>query len=263
MPVGARFYASELELANEKLRRANRELEEFAFVASHDLREPLRMVNIFSELLIQHCAQPHDEEASHFARQIQDGVARMELLIQGVLQYSQVVHKGGECAVYPVPLRKPLERALELFRDRLNAAGARVDIGELPTVAANELQLELVFQNLISNSLKYAHPDRKPHLLIYAQSKKGFSTIYFSDNGSGFEPEFGERIFGLFQRLHGREKPGTGLGLAICRKIIERYGGQIHANGKPQQGATFVITLKGLSHHGVSLANSIGRGQSR
>jgi light-regulated signal transduction histidine kinase (bacteriophytochrome) len=255
-----RHYARELELANEKLRCANRELEEFAYVASHDLREPLRMINIYSELLTQQCADRTSPQTEHFARHIHDGVARMEQLIQGVLQYSQVIHEGREYAVAPVPLGQPLAQALDIFGDRLNAAGARVEIGELSTVAADEMQLSLLFQNLISNSLKYAHPKRQLSLRICGRDHGKTCTTYFADNGIGFEPQFGERIFGLFKRLHGRDVPGTGLGLAICRRIVERYGGEIHARGKPQHGATFFFTLKGLNHHGSSLANLTGGG---
>ena len=259
----AGHYARELERANEKLRRANRELEEFAYVASHDLREPLRMVNIYSELLVQQCSEPGDLQSQHFARHIRDGVTRMEQLIQGVLQYSQVIHEGREYDVSPVPLSQPLAQALDIFSDRLGAAGARVEIGELPTVVADEMQLSLLFQNLISNSLKYAHPKRQLSLRICGRDQGETCTTYFADNGIGFEPQFGERIFGLFKRLHGRDVPGTGLGLAICRRIVERYGGEIHARGKPQQGATFFFRLKGINHHGSGLANFTSGGQSR
>ena len=257
-----RPHTPELERANEELRQANRELEEFAFVASHDLREPLRMVNIYSELLIQQFGGADNPQALHVAQHIQNGVARMEQLIQGVLQYSQVTHEHQDYAVSSVPSQKPLEHALEIFQDRLNTVGAKVDIGEMYTVAADEMQLSLVFQNLISNSLKYAHPDRPLQLRIYAENDGDFCITYFADNGIGFDPEFGERIFGLFKRLHGRDVPGTGLGLAICRRIVERYGGEIYACGRPQEGATFVFSLKGSGHRGPRVANSTGRGQS-
>jgi light-regulated signal transduction histidine kinase (bacteriophytochrome) len=255
-------YARALERANEELKRANRELEEFAYVASHDLREPLRMVNIYTELLIEQCGQS-SEQARQFAKHIQYSVARMERLIQDVLHYSQTVHEGLEDTVAPVPLRRSLEHALAVFRDRLDTAAAEIEIGQLPVVLADEMQIALVFQNLLSNSIKYADPERKLRIRIWAEPRGGEWTIHLADNGIGFEPQFGERIFGLFKRLHGRDVPGTGLGLAICRRIIERHGGQIRADGMVQQGATFTFTLKGSSHHGAGVADPAGRGQSR
>ena len=248
-----------LEIAHEDLRRANRQLEEFAYIASHDLREPLRMVNIYSELLIEECG-PESAQARQFAQHIRGNVARMEGLIQDVLQYSQVIHDAREEEGVPLPLRRSVEHALAVFRDRLDSAGARLEIGDLPVVTADEMKMALVFQNLLSNSLKYAHPERKLHIRIWAARKGDFWITHFADNGIGFEPQFGERIFGLFKRLHGHEVPGTGLGLAICRRIIEHYGGSIRAESEPQAGATFLITLKGSDHCG---ADSSCRGQSR
>jgi light-regulated signal transduction histidine kinase (bacteriophytochrome) len=255
-------YARELERANEELRRVNRELEEFAYIASHDLREPLRMINIYTQLLIRRYEHAFDEEAGHFAQHIQYSVSRMEQLIQDVLQYSQVIHEGSECAVAPVALRSSLEQALAVFQDRLDAAGAQLEIGELPVVAAEETQLALVFQNLLSNALKYADPARILRIRIWAERDGESWTIRFSDNGIGFEPEFAERIFGLFKRLHGRSVPGTGLGLAICRRIVERYDGEIWAEGKVHDGATFVFKLKGWDHR-ADLAYSACGGQPR
>jgi light-regulated signal transduction histidine kinase (bacteriophytochrome) len=248
-----------LEIANENLQRANSQLEEFAYVASHDLREPLRMVNIYSELLIEECG-PASAQARQFGQHIRENVARMEELIEDVLQYSQVIHNAREDPGASLPLRRSLEHALAVFGDRLDAAGARINIDDLPVVIADEMNMALVFQNLISNSLKYAHPERKLSIRIWAARTGNFWTTYFADNGIGFEPQFAERIFGLFKRLHGREVPGTGLGLAICRRIIERYGGCIRAESSPQGGATFIFTLKGSEHHG---ADSSCRGQSR
>jgi signal transduction histidine kinase len=121
--------------------------------------------------------------------------------------------------------------------------------------------LSLVFQNLLSNSLKYAHPERKLRIRIWSTESAKFQRIHFADNGIGFEPEFSERIFGLFKRLHGREVPGTGLGLAICRRIIEAQGGQIRAEGVAKRGATFIFSLKGTDDHGAGYADIAGRGQ--
>ena len=252
-----------LERVTENLRRANGQLEEFAYVASHDLREPLRMVNIYTQLLIEECGEAASERARQFADHVQYNVARMQELVKDVLHYSQVIHEGHECAGVPVPLHRSLEHALAVFRDRLDAAGAKFAIRDLPVVSADEMGLALVFQNLLSNSLKYAHPDRTLSIRIWAQRHGDLWTTYFADNGIGFEPQFAERIFGLFKRLHGRDVPGTGLGLAICRRIIERYGGTIRAEAEPDAGATFMFSLKGSSHDGSSFADTSRRGQSR
>lgn len=258
----ATLHARTLERANDSLRRANRELEEFAYVAGHDLREPLRMVNIYTQLLIQECAETASEQAHQFAKHIQESVGRMEQLIQDVLQYSQVVHEEHECGV-SISLRRSLDQALAVFRDRLDAAEAEIAIDHLPVILADEIQMSVVFQNLVSNSLKYAHPERKLRVRVWCKRSGDFWTIYFADNGIGFDPEFGERIFGLFKRLHGREVPGTGLGLAICRRIVERFGGSIRAQGESGAGATFIICLRGASHHASGCADIACRGQSR
>ena len=261
-------YARELERANEELRRANRELEEFAFVAGHDLREPLRMVNIYTQLLLERYGSEADEEAQQFAGHIQYSVARMERLIEDVLKYSQVIHQGSSWVMPVVSLRDPLDQAIAGFRERLDAAGAVIDIDPLPNVLGDQTQIGLVFQNLLSNSLKYAHPRRPLSIRVRARRVANRWATYFEDNGIGFSPEFAERIFGLFKRLHGREVPGTGLGLAVCRRIIERFGGEMWAQGDPDAGATFIFTLRGTDEgrwgkDEAGSAHSAGRGQPR
>jgi len=250
----------ELQRVNDTLQgalqRASRELEEFAWVASHDLREPLRMVHIYTELLTSQYQTGYDEQAQRFAKRIHEGVARMEELIDELLRYSQAAH--GECA--PVVLRLALDDAIAEFRDKLIAVDAQLEIGRLPEVLGDRDQLALVFRNLISNSLKYAVPERRLEIRIWAQQNRDEWTVRFTDNGAGFAPEFNERVFGLFRRLHASTTPGTGLGLALCRKIVERYGGKIRAEGKPRNGATFIITLKGCSSNEVTFPNTTGRG---
>lgn len=255
-------YARALEHANQDLRRANRELEEFAYVASHDLREPLRMINIYSELLIQECGPAVSEKAREFAGYIHSSVARMEQLIEDVLQYSQAVHEQPEVEAAPVSLRRSLDQALAVLQERLEAADAEIETQELPVVLADEIQMGIVFQNLLSNALKYADPNRPLQIRIWAERRNDSWTIHFADNGIGFEPQFAERIFGLFKRLHGRDVPGTGLGLAICRRILERCGGSIRAEGRPGAGATFVLCLKAWSHHESGFADIARRRQS-
>ena len=253
-------------LANEELRRANRELEQFAYIASHDLREPLRMINIYTQLLIERHGKEFDMLGRQFAQHVQENAARMEQLIRDVLEYSLTIHQD-EHPPGPLPLRKPLDRAIAMFHDQLEAMSGRLDIGELPVVLADENHLMLVFQNLLSNSLKYAGSERPPYIRIWAKHHGDLWAIHVPDNGIGFDQEFAERIFGLFNRLHGREVPGTGLGLAICRRIVEQQGGTISAESKPNQGATFIFTLKGWNRYGSRYAsspkNSAGGGQCR
>ena len=241
-------------------------MEEFAFVASHDLREPLRMVNIYTQLLMQRCGPTCDPQAQQFAEHIRSSVARMEKLIQDVLQYSHAIHPENDYPAVRMPLRNAVDQAVTVVRGRLEQTGTQVEIGQLPMVLGDESQLALVFQNLLENSLKYAHPERKLTIRIAAERCDRVWSISVTDNGIGFEPEFAQRIFGLFKRLHGRDVPGTGLGLAICKRIIERHGGTIRAEGRPQQGATFIFTLKGWNYREsseCSLANPAGRGQPR
>ena len=261
--VHERPQAEEFEGPNEELRLADRELEGFAYVASHDLRESVRMVNIYAQLLIQECQPAGKIRVRQFASHVEQGVDRIEQLIQSILQYSQAIHETRTCSATAVPLRRSLDLAVNSFRDALERAGAEINIGELPVVHGGEMQFAVVFENLISNSLKYASPGRPPRIRIWAQGSGDFWRIYFADNGIGFEPAFEERIFGLFQRLHGRAIPGTGTGLALCRRIIEHYAGHIRAEGNPQCGAIFILTLKGCNHNGSGFADASSRGQSR
>lgn len=225
------------------------------------------MVNIYTQLLLERYPDGIDEQARIFADHIQNGVARMERLIQEVLQYSEVIHQRQEWMGAPAPLRAVLDESIAVYRGKLDSAGARLEIGPLPTALAERSQIGLVFQNLISNALKYAHPGRPLCIRVWARRRGERWAIYFADNGIGFPPEFAERIFGLFKRLHGREVPGTGLGLAICRRIIERFGGEMWAESEAKAGATFILTLKGLDEKRcddeASFADSAGRGQSR
>jgi len=247
------------EQDDQELIRVRRELEEVASVASHDLREPLRMINIYIQYLLREYGGAFDTQGHEFAQRIQDNVARMEHLIQGVTEYSV----PADHRFRATSLRKVAERALQPFRVRIDAMGGTVEIGRLPLVLGDERQLEIVFRNLFSNSVKYAQTGRRLRVRIWARRQGSIWTICFSDNGIGFNPDYSERIFGLFRRLHGRDVPGTGLGLATSRQIIERHGGEIRAEGQPQKGATFIFTLKGFSRHAARLANIACGGQSR
>ncbi|MBV8842999.1 MAG: hypothetical protein JO307_09320 [Bryobacterales bacterium] len=256
---GAGLAKPEWENNRQELQRVRRELEEVTAVASHDLREPLRMINLYTQYLLREYGGAFNNQAHEVARRIQDNVARMERLIQGVTEYSAPADKRFRAT----SLRKAAVRALEPFGARIESMGGTVEIGRLPLVLGDERQLQIVFRNLFSNSVKYAHTGRRLRIRIWGRRDGSIWTIYFSDNGIGFKPEFSQRIFGLFRRLHGREVPGTGLGLATSRQIIERHGGEIRAEGQPEKGATFIFTLKGFSRHAGRLANIARRGQSR
>jgi len=235
---------AELRRRNQDLERANSELEEFTYVASHDLQEPLRTVNIYTQLLIERSGLQRDEEASQFASFVNDGVHRMERLIRDLLAYARVVHREQEDAGR-ANLSRSLDETLTTISGLVRETGAVITHDELPVVLGDERQLSQVFQNLLSNCLKYRKEDSPPRVRIQAQRTNGEWLISITDNGIGFDPQYAERIFGLFKRLHRDNYPGTGLGLAICRRIIERYGGRIWAASEGEGcGATVYFTVQ-------------------
>jgi PAS domain S-box-containing protein len=228
--------------AREELERVNRELEEFAYVASHDLQEPLRTINIYTQILLKRHVPPGDDEALQFAEFISSSVLRMETLIRDLLSYSQAVHARGDVHG-TANLETALSQALTLLSTRIEETGATILREELPSAAGDEAQLAHVFQNLIGNSLKYRKPDIAPLIQIAAEREGKEWIISVADNGIGFDTKYAERIFGLFKRLHGRNYPGTGLGLAICKRIVERCGGRMWAESEPGKGSTFYFAL--------------------
>ncbi|MFL6449763.1 MAG: ATP-binding protein [Bryobacteraceae bacterium] len=233
----------ELRRKNEELTKANQELEEFAYVASHDLQEPLRMVNIYSQLLLRRDGLRNDTAAGQYAEFVQKGVLRMEELINDLLVYSRVIHSDHDEA-HMASLDRCLSEAISVLHGRIEETGAQMVSGPLTQVIGDEKQLTLVFQNLLSNALKYRRDDVKPRVEIWTESRGGECVVNVRDNGIGFSPEYAERIFGLFKRLHKDAYPGTGLGLAICRRIIERYGGKIWGTSEGEGlGATFAFSL--------------------
>lgn len=230
------------KLGEAALRKANRELEEFAYVASHDLQEPLRMVNIYTDLLLRKL-RPGDPNLDQYAEFISKGVARMQALISDLLSFSRTVHAEEE-RQSRANLAEAFEEALSVFRNRIDETGASITVfGPLPCTRGETTQLAHVFENLLSNAIKYAHRDRTPQITVSASIDACCATISVQDNGIGFEQIHAERIFGLFKRLHKDEYPGTGLGLAICQRIIERYGGHMWAHGDPGCGSTFSFSL--------------------
>jgi PAS domain S-box-containing protein len=234
----------ELRARNEELRHANAELEEFAFVASHDLQEPLRTVNIFSELLLRRYPVSDGGETRKYVSFIQAGVRRMEVLIQDLLAYSRSVHTL-KALEHPgtADLDAALNDALAVLQERIVSTGAQVRREPLPAVRGEISQMAQVFQNLLSNSLKYCSPEAVPTVAISARPQGDRWIITVADNGIGFDSQYCERVFGLFKRLHRDEYPGTGLGLAICKRIIERYGGRIWAESELGNGSKFCFEL--------------------
>ena len=232
-------------LSREQLLKANRELEEFTYVASHDLQEPLRTVSIYTRLLLERCSPNMDAEAAEYAGFVSAGAKRMELLVQDLLSYSRVIHSEQEPPQL-ADLNKALEDALKMLYGSLQETGAVIAHETMPKVWADEKQLTQVFQNLLSNALKYRREGEPPRVHIGAKRSRGDWVVSVQDNGIGFAPRHAGRIFGLFKRLHRDQYPGTGLGLAICKRIIERYGGRIWALSEGEgQGATFCFKLRG------------------
>jgi signal transduction histidine kinase len=241
---------ADLNLANESLRRSNRELEQFASVASHDLQEPLRKIQAFGDRLQTRCAQGLGEHGRDYLERMLSSATRMRSLIDALLSFSRVTTKAQPFA--PVDLSATAQDVVSDLESRIEGTGGRVEIGTLPTLEADSLQMRQLLQNLISNSLKFARAGEPP--VVQVESRilprvEGNGEIprfelLVRDNGIGFEEVYLDRIFELFQRLHGRQEfEGTGMGLAICRKIVERHGGTITARSAPEEGATFVVNL--------------------
>ncbi len=223
------------------LSRSNAELEQFAYVASHDLQEPLRMVASFTQLLAKRYRDQLDKDAHEFIDFAVDGAKRMQRLINDLLAFSRVGTRGKPFK--PTDLGIILKETLDNLNTAIKESGARITSGPLPTVPGDEVQLVQLFQNLLANAIKFRGA-AAPHIEISAAAQDGEWVIAVQDNGIGIAPEHQERIFQIFQRLHGRsEYPGTGLGLALCKKIVERHGGHIWVESQPGQGATFYFSL--------------------
>lgn len=231
--------------SEEELRRSNEELERFAYVASHDLQEPLRTVTSYVQLLARRYRDRLDQDGLEFIDFAVDGSKRMQRLIEDLLAFSRLGTRGA--ALVETDIAAVVDRAFESVRATANDTHATLTRDSLPVVMSDPAQIEQVFTNLISNALKF-HGDRAPVIHVSATRAGAFWAFRVRDNGIGIEPEYFERIFIIFQRLHTRQEyPGTGIGLAICKKIIERHGGRIGVESSPDQGTTFVLTLRALS----------------
>jgi PAS domain S-box-containing protein len=226
----------------EELNRSNEELGQFAYIASHDLQEPLRMVASYTQLLSRRYKGKLDADADEFIAFAVDGASRMQRLIQDLLAFSRVGTKGQE--LLDISSEDALQQALLNLRSAIEESGAQVTHDPLPPVLADETQLIQLFQNLVGNAIKYQSPG-VPRVHVSAaknDSKKWVFSV--KDNGLGIDPQYFDRIFGMFQRLHKREEfAGTGIGLAICKKIVERHGGNISVESQPGQGSTFRFAL--------------------
>ena len=231
-----------LQRQNEALRRSNDELSRFAYVASHDLQEPLRTISNYTQLIQRNYGASLDEKATTFMEHVINASKRLSSLITDLLTYSRASSDENR-SFKLVDLHAVVARVVADCRSLIDVSMGTVDIGPLPCVLGDETQLAQVFQNLVSNGLKYRRGEVPSKVQIDCE-KDGLSYIIrVRDNGQGFNPEYSELIFGIFKRLHGSEISGTGMGLAICKSIVERHGGRIWAEGKPQQGATIWFTL--------------------
>lgn len=239
----------DLSVANESLHRraaelarSNEELESFASIASHDLQEPLRKVRTFTEQLTVLEADRLSEKGRDYLARANSAAERMQKLIEDLLKFSRVSTQGRPFEL--VDLNDVTARVLVDLERQIEDAGAVVDVGPLPVITADPLQMHQLMQNLISNAIKFRRTDVPSEVKVRADIDKGTLRLRVSDNGIGFEPRYAARIFRIFERLHGRtEYPGTGIGLALCRKIADRHGGTIEAESELGQGATFTITL--------------------
>lgn len=238
-----RFTDWRLEEHRRELERSNAALDEFASVASHDLQEPLRKIMSFGERLSTALGTSLTGDALHSLERMLNAAARMRTLVQDVLAYSQVTTR-----VQPFVATDLAWVAREVVMDLetvVHESSARIEVGHLPVIEADALQMRQLLQNLLGNAIKYRRTDAAPVVrLTSVNGPKGHCTLVVTDNGIGFNPEYAEKIFQMFERLHGRTKyDGSGIGLAICRKIVERHGGTIIGTSSPGQGATFTVTL--------------------
>lgn len=233
---------AQLEEANAELARSNAELEQFAYVASHDLQEPLRMVSSFTQLLAKRYQSKLGADADDFIGYVVEGAVRMQQLINDLLAYSRVGRSGkgfapADCSAVFAAVRANLRKTIE-------ESGAKILVDPLPTVWAEESQLLQLFQNLIGNAIKFHKKDEPPRVHVGVSRQPDEWLFWVRDNGIGIEPQYTERIFFVFQRLHNRkEYPGTGIGLAVCKKVVERHGGRIWVESEPGKGSTFYFTL--------------------
>jgi PAS domain S-box-containing protein len=231
---------SELRRTNDELRRSNEDLNQFAFAASHDLQEPLRMITSYSQMLVKGYHEQPDGEASLCVKFITEGTRRMRELLAGLLAYTQVSQDPREAE--SVNLNLVFQKEVEDLKTAIEESGAVVTCDALPIIKGQEAHFRQLFQNLIGNALKY-RAERQPRIHVGLSKNPDAWRFSVADNGIGIDPEYHQNIFGVFKRLHGREIAGTGIGLAICQRVVERYGGRIWVESEVDRGSTFYFTL--------------------
>ena len=230
-----------LKQKTDELDRCNRELEQFAFIAGHDLQEPLRMVTSYMALLEKRYHEDLDDDARQFIAFAVDGAQRMQIMVGELVTYSLV--GTGQFEAQPIEANSAVDRAIADLQDSIEASGAVITCDPLPTVVADDEQLAQLFQNLIGNAITYCR-EHKPEIHIAGEGRDAEWVFSVSDNGPGIESDYHERIFAMFQRLVSKDEyAGCGMGLAICRRIAERHGGRIWVESEPGKGSTFRFTV--------------------
>ena len=231
----------ELMRSNEALRRSNDDLNQFAYAASHDLQEPLRMVALYSQIIQKRYAEKLDSEAQQLFGFVLGGARRMEMLLKDLLAYSQT-GSSSEGPAEPVDCEKAIQKVMLNLQATIEQNGASVTWDALPTLHAHEIRLVQLLQNLIGNAVKY-RSEEQPRIHVSVERRAEDWLFSVKDNGIGIEPEYAQQVFGIFKRLHGQSYEGTGIGLAICQRIVERYGGRIWVESKPGAGSVFCFTI--------------------
>lgn len=247
-----RWFATYTNIDQQKattqaLQRTNEDLQQFVYSASHDLQEPLRTLMVYADIITNRGARSIDDNNELYLRLLRESAERMRMLVADLLTYTEVVSSTGDREI-TADASKVLEKALHNLQGTISESGVQIHYSQLPTLAISEVHLLQIFQNLLSNALKYHQPGLAPNIEIGARHDSGEWLISVKDNGIGIDPAYHQKIFGIFKRLHpAHEYPGTGLGLAICRKIVERNHGRIWVESQVGAGATFYFSLPGVS----------------
>jgi light-regulated signal transduction histidine kinase (bacteriophytochrome) len=225
-----------------KLEQSNRDLQEFAYIASHDLQEPLRKVLAFGDRLVNKYGDSLDETGRDYLKRMRDASQRMQTLINDLLTFSRVSTRAQPFA--RVDLNEVIKEVVSNLENQIDRTQGKVEFGKLPVIEADPTQMYQLLQNLINNGLKFHQEEKPPTIKVTASNAREKCKISVKDNGIGFEMQYLDRIFKPFQRLHGRQEyEGSGMGLAICRRIVERHSGEITAYSAPGEGSAFIITL--------------------
>lgn len=249
----AKTLEKRVEERTEELRRSNKELQDFAYVASHDLQEPLRKIQAFGDLLKEEYGDKLDKNGSNYLDRVLNAAGRMRSLINDILTFSRVTTKALPFTT--VNLNIIAQEVLSDLETRIKDLDGKISVSDLPQIQADPIQMRQLFQNLIGNALKFHKHNESPQVKIYSRKQDGFFEIYFEDNGIGIDEKYKDKIFTIFERLHSRQDfEGTGVGLAVVRKIVERHKGKIDLKSTEGKGTTFIISLpileKGSDIHG-------------